>query len=168
MGELRVGHGYDVHPLVEGRPLVLAGVAIPFEKGLAGHSDADVITHAVCDALLGAAGLKDIGQLFPDSDPRFRGIESLKLLKEVVDLLSEKGWRVINVDVTVVCQSPKLAPYREEMIRRLREAMGEGAVNIKATTTEHLGFIGRGEAIAAHAVSLITKGQDLTGCRDRL
>ncbi|WP_456434154.1 2-C-methyl-D-erythritol 2,4-cyclodiphosphate synthase [Thermosulfuriphilus sp.] len=158
MINFRVGHGYDVHALVEGRPLILAGVSIPYHRGLLGHSDADVITHALCDALLGAAGLRDIGHFFPDSDPRFRDIESLKLLGEVAKLLADRGWAVGNADITVICQEPKLAPYRQEMIRRLKVALGGGvAVNIKATTTEHLGFIGRGEAIAAHAVVLIVK-----------
>ena len=156
---MRVGHGYDVHRLTEGRKLILGGVEIPYKKGLLGHSDADVLTHAVMDALLGAAGLGDIGRHFPDSDDRYLGADSLMLLKEVVRLLAEKGFRVGNVDATVIAQRPKLMPYIPEMHRNLAAVMGteEDAVNVKATTEEKLGFTGEGLGIAAHAVALIEK-----------
>ncbi|MBR4474932.1 MAG: 2-C-methyl-D-erythritol 2,4-cyclodiphosphate synthase [Oscillospiraceae bacterium] len=156
---MRVGHGYDVHRLTEGRKLILGGVEIPYEKGLLGHSDADVLTHAVMDALLGAAGLGDIGRHFPESDDRYLGADSLMLLKEVVCLLAEKGFRVGNVDATVIAQRPKLMPYISEMRRNLAAVMGteEDAVNVKATTEEKLGFTGEGLGIAAHAVALIER-----------
>ena len=156
---MRIGHGYDVHRLVEGRKLVLGGVTIPYEKGLLGHSDADVLTHALMDALLGAAALGDIGQHFPDSDDRFLGADSLVLLRTVCAMLTEKGYRVENADVTVIAQRPKLAPYIPEMRRRLAEAMGleEDSVNVKATTEEKLGFTGEGAGIAAHAVALLSR-----------
>ena len=156
---MRVGHGYDVHRLTEGRKLILGGVEIPYKKGLLGHSDADVLTHAVMDALLGAAGLGDIGRHFPDSDDRYLGADSLILLKEVVRLLAEKGFRVGNVDATVIAQRPKLMPYIPEMRRNLAAVMGteEDAVNVKATTEEKLGFTGEGLGIAAHAVALIER-----------
>ncbi len=156
---MRIGHGYDVHRLVEGRKLILGGVEIPYEKGLLGHSDADVLTHALMDALLGAAGLGDIGQHFPDNDDRFLGADSLKLLEEVVALLGEKGYHVGNADVTVIAQRPKLASYIPEMRKRLASAMqtDEDAINVKATTEEKLGFTGEGLGIAAHAVALIVK-----------
>ena len=156
---MRVGHGYDVHRLTEGRKLILGGVEIPYKKGLLGHSDADVLTHAVMDALLGAAGLGDIGRHFPDSDDRYLGADSLMLLKEVVRLLAEKGFRVGNVDATVIAQRPKLMPYIPEMRRNLAAVMGteEDAVNVKATTEEKLGFTGEGLGIAAHAVALIER-----------
>lgn len=154
---MRIGQGYDVHRLVEGRALILGGVTIPYEKGLLGHSDADVLTHALMDALLGAAALGDIGQLFPDKDPAYEGADSLVLLKTVCDLLKEKGFRIGNVDITVVAQRPKLAPYREEMRRRLAEVMELelSCVSVKATTEEGLGFTGTGEGISATAIALL-------------
>ena len=159
MTKLRVGHGYDVHRLVEGRALILGGVTVPFERGLLGHSDADVLTHAVMDALLGAAALGDIGKLFPDSDAAYAGADSIALLERVTALLREHGWQVGNVDATVVAQAPKLAPYIPEMRRRLAEAMGldVDCVSVKATTEERLGFTGSGEGMAAHAVALIER-----------
>lgn len=154
---MRIGHGYDVHRLVEGRKLILGGVEIPFEKGLLGHSDADVLAHAVMDALLGAAALGDIGKLFPDSDPAYTGADSLLLLRRVTDVLAEHGYTVGNVDATVLAQRPKLASYIPEMREKLSAAMGvdPGQVSVKATTEEGLGFTGTGEGIAAHAVALI-------------
>ena len=154
---MRIGHGYDVHRLTEGRKLILGGVEIPYEKGLLGHSDADVLAHAVMDALLGAAGLGDIGRHFPDNDDRYLGANSLDLLKEVCRLLKEKGYRVGNVDATVIAQRPKLMSYIPEMRKNLADAMNidEDAVNVKATTEEKLGFTGEGLGIAAHAVALI-------------
>ena len=154
---MRIGHGYDVHRLVEGRRLILGGVEIPFEKGLLGHSDADVLTHAIMDALLGAAALGDIGQLFPDSDPQFAGADSLALLEQVAARLRAAGCRVGNVDATVVAQKPKLAGHIPQMRENLARAMGvdPGRVSVKATTEEHLGFTGAGEGIAAHAVCLV-------------
>ena len=159
MTKLRVGHGYDVHRLVEGRALILGGVTVPFDRGLLGHSDADVLTHAVMDALLGAAALGDIGQMFPDSDAAYAGADSIALLERVTALLREHGWQVGNVDATVVAQAPKLAPYIPEMRRRLAEAMGldVDCVSVKATTEERLGFTGSGEGMAAHAVALIER-----------
>ncbi len=154
---MRIGHGYDVHRLTEDRKLILGGVEIPYEKGLLGHSDADVLTHALMDALLGAAALGDIGKLFPDSDDRYLGADSLVLLKEVCRRLAEKNYRIGNIDVTVIAQRPKLAPYILAMRSRLAEAMGveEDRVSVKATTEEKLGFTGEGLGIAAHAVALI-------------
>ena len=154
---MRIGHGYDVHRLVEGRDLILGGVKIPFEKGLLGHSDADVLTHAVMDALLGAAALGDIGKHFPDSDPAYRGANSLTLAREVAALLRAKNYRVGNVDATVLAQAPKLAPHIVQMRENLAEALGvpTDAISVKATTEEGLGFTGTGEGIAAHAVCLI-------------
>ena len=159
MTKLRVGHGYDVHRLTEGRALILGGVAVPFDRGLLAHSDADVLTHAVMDALLGAAALGDIGKLFPDSDEVYAGADSIALLERVTALLREHGWQVGNVDATVVAQAPKLAPYIPEMRRRLAEAMGldVDCVSVKATTEERLGFTGSGEGMAAHAVALIER-----------
>ena len=159
MTKLRVGHGYDVHRLVEGRALILGGVTVPFDRGLLGHSDADVLTHAVMDALLGAAALGDIGKLFPDSDAAYAGADSMLLLRRVTALLREHGWQVGNVDATVVAQAPKLSPYIPEMRRRLAEAMGldVDCVSVKATTEERLGFTGSGEGMAAHAVALIER-----------
>ncbi len=156
---MRIGHGYDVHRLTEGRKLILGGVEIPFEKGLLGHSDADVLSHAVMDALLGAAALGDIGQLFPDSDPAYAGADSLLLLRRVADVLAEHGYAVGNVDATVLAQRPKLAPHIPEMRERLAAAMGiePGRVSVKATTEEGLGFTGAGEGIAAHAVALLNE-----------
>ena len=157
MTGLRIGQGYDVHRLTEGRRLILGGVDVPYEKGLLGHSDADVLTHAVMDALLGAAALGDIGKLFPDSDPRFAGADSVALLRRVTALLREKGWQVVNVDATVVAQAPKLAPYTMQMRENLAAAMGTdvSCVSVKATTEEHMGFTGSGEGMAAHAAALI-------------
>ena len=154
---MRIGHGYDVHRLTENRKLILGGVEIPYEKGLLGHSDADVLAHAVMDALLGAAGLGDIGRHFPDNDDRYLGADSLVLLKEVCRLLKEKGYRVGNVDATVIAQRPKLMAYIPEMRKNLADAMNvdADAVNVKATTEEKLGFTGEGLGIAAHAVALI-------------
>ena len=154
---MRIGQGYDVHRLVEGRRLVLGGVDIPWEKGLLGHSDADVLTHAVMDALLGAAGLGDIGKHFPDTDPAYKGADSLKLLERVVVLLEERGFAVGNVDATVLAQRPKLTPYIPKMRENLARVMGvdPSRVNVKATTEEGLGFTGSGEGMAAHAVALI-------------
>lgn len=154
---MRIGHGYDVHRLVEGRSLILGGVRIPFEKGLDGHSDADVLTHAVMDALLGAAAMGDIGKLFPDTDDRYLGADSIALLREVDRRLTEAGYRLGNLDVTVIAQRPKLAPYINQMRQNLAAAlhMELQNVSVKATTEEHLGFTGSGEGIAAHAVCLL-------------
>ncbi len=156
---MRIGHGYDVHRLVEGRALILGGVTIPYEKGLLGHSDADVLTHAVMDALLGAAAMGDIGRHFPDTDPAYRGADSLKLLKAVSKLLTQAGYAPANIDVTVIAQRPKLLPYipamRENIARVL--ALSPDCVNIKATTEEHLGFTGDGSGMACHAVCLLQK-----------
>ena len=159
MTEMRVGHGYDVHRLSEGRRLVLGGVDIPWERGLLGHSDADVLTHAVMDALLGAAGMGDIGQHFPDSDPAYTGADSLKLLEHVMSLLRRAGWSVGNVDATVLAQRPKLSPHIAQMRENLAEAVGvtSDRVNVKATTEEGLGFTGTGEGMAAHAVALLLR-----------
>ena len=159
MSEFRIGHGYDVHRLAEGRKLILGGVDIPWEKGLLGHSDADVLTHAVMDALLGAAGLGDIGKHFPDTDPAYTGADSLKLLGHVVGLLGERGFAVGNVDATILAQRPKLAPHIPLMRDNLAQVIGvdPGRVNVKATTEEGLGFTGSGEGMAAHAVALIEK-----------
>ena len=156
---MRIGHGYDVHRLVEGRKLILGGVDIPFEKGLLGHSDADVLAHAVSDALLGAAALGDIGKHFPDTDPTYAGADSLKLLKHVVKLLNEKGWKVGNVDATILAQRPKLAPHIPVMVQNLAACLGVeiDQVNVKATTEEKLGFTGSGDGMAAHAVCLLEK-----------
>ena len=154
---MRIGHGYDVHRLVEGRKLILGGVEIPFEKGLLGHSDADVLAHAVMDAVLGAAALGDIGQHFPDNDPAYAGADSLELARHVTRILSEHGYRVENIDATILCQRPKLAPHIPAMRANLAAAFGlpVDAVSVKATTEEHLGFTGEGLGIAAHAVALI-------------
>jgi len=154
---MRVGIGYDVHRLVEGRSLVLGGVMIPYHLGLEGHSDADVLVHAVMDALLGAAGAGDIGIHFPDTDPRYRGVSSLLLLRQVMEHLDRLGWSVGNVDAVIVAQAPKLAPYREQMQQNLAREMrvAPQQVGVKATTTEGLGFTGHGEGIAAQAVALI-------------
>lgn len=159
MPDIRIGHGYDVHRLVEGRRLVLGGVAIPFDKGLLGHSDADVLTHAVMDAILGALALGDIGSHFPDSDEKYRGIDSLLLAAHVYALAAEKGYAVSNIDATVIAQLPKLAPYTAEMRSNLAKVFGVPAdrVNVKATTEEGLGFTGSGDAIAAHAAVLMVK-----------
>ncbi len=157
---MRIGHGYDVHRLVEGRPLILGGVTVPYEKGLLGHSDADVLAHAVMDALLGAAALGDIGRHFPDNDPAYKGADSLMLARAVAEKLAAAGWRVGNVDATVLCQAPKLAPHIPAMRKNLAAALGveEGRVSVKATTEEKLGFTGAGQGIAAHATALLEEG----------
>lgn len=159
MTNLRIGHGYDVHRLVEGRPLILGGVTVPYEKGLLGHSDADVLTHAVMDALLGAAGLPDIGNLFPDNDKAFFNISSIYLLQQVALKLKEADVAVVNIDATLVAQAPKIAPYRLEMRQNIASALGIALeqVGVKATTEEHLGFTGDGSGMAAHAVVLLEK-----------
>ena len=159
MTNLRIGHGYDVHRLVEGRRLILGGVDIPWEKGLLGHSDADVLVHAIMDALTGAARLGDIGKLFPDTDPAYAGISSVKLLREVGRLLGERGFEVVNIDATLLAQAPKVGPYRPQMAANVAEALAidPEQVNIKATTEEGLGFTGDGSGMAAHAVVLLEK-----------
>lgn len=156
---IRIGHGFDVHGFAEGRRLIIGGVDIPYARGLLGHSDADVLLHAICDALLGAAALGDIGKHFPDSDPRFKGIDSRKLLRHVAQALAGHGWRVGNVDATIIAQAPKMAPHIAAMRKHIAEDLGIPAeqVNVKATTTERLGFTGREEGIAAEAVCLINK-----------
>lgn len=155
--KFRIGQGYDVHKLVEGRKLILGGVEIPYEKGLLGHSDADVITHAVMDALLGACALGDIGKHFPDTDERYKGADSIQLLVRVGEILKEHGYKVGNIDATIIAQRPKLLPYRAQMQRNIAEALGidAGQVSIKATTEEGLGFTGTGEGISAQAVALV-------------
>jgi len=157
--KLRIGSGYDVHRLVSGRKLTIGGVTIPFERGLKGHSDADVLVHAVCDAVLGAAGLGDIGRHFPDSDPAYKDISSLILLKRCANMMEEQGYSIENIDCTIFAQAPKLEPYKEEMEHKIAAAIeiSSESVNVKATTTEGLGFEGKGEGIAAHAVVLIAK-----------
>jgi len=161
-GEVRTGIGYDVHRLTEGRPLILGGVTIPFEKGLLGHSDADVLTHAIMDALLGAAALDDIGQLFPDTDDTYRGASSIALLGQVGQTLRANGWETVNIDAVVVAQSPKLAPYREDMRQNIANAlhMDAARINIKATTEEGLGFTGSGAGMAAQAVCTLCFRQE--------
>ena len=156
---MRIGHGYDVHKLVEDRPLILGGVEVPYEKGLLGHSDADVALHALMDALLGAAALGDIGKHFPDSDPAYKGASSLALLSHVAGLLDREGWRVENADLTIVAQRPKLAAYLPQMVQAIAGTLGvrPDQINVKATTEEGLGFTGTGQGIAAHAVALIEK-----------
>ena len=156
---MRGGHGYDVHRLVSGRKLILGGVEIPWEMGLLGHSDADVLVHAVMDALLGAAGLWDIGHAFPDNDPAYAGIDSMLLLAEVRDMLTEKGYTVGNVDATILAQRPKLAPHIPQMRRNIAQVLEveEDCINVKATTEEGLGFTGSGEGMAAHAVALLER-----------
>jgi 2-C-methyl-D-erythritol 2,4-cyclodiphosphate synthase len=158
---MRVGQGFDVHALVPGRRLVIGGVQIAFDRGLLGHSDGDVLLHAICDALLGAAGLGDIGQHFPDGDGRYRGADSLGLLREVGQRLSALRWQVVNVDATIIAQAPRMAPHVPDMVRNVAQALGlaSAQVNVKAKTTERLGFAGRGEGIAAEAVALI-QGHD--------
>ena len=157
---MRIGHGYDVHRLVEERALILGGVDIPHTKGLLGHSDADVLTHAIMDALLGAAGLWDIGHAFPDTDPAYKGISSLLLLERVMEMLRSKGYSVGNIDATILAQKPKLAPYIPQMRENIARIIGidAGAVNIKATTEEGLGFTGTEQGVAAHAVALLIEG----------
>lgn len=160
MNDIRVGHGFDVHALVEGRKLIIGGVDIPFERGLAGHSDADVLLHAICDALLGGAGLGDIGRHFPDTDKAYAGIDSRILLRRVAEQLRERGWQTGNVDATIIAQAPKMAPHIARMTAHIADDLGIAIdrVNVKATTTEKLGFTGRGEGIAAEAVCLIVRG----------
>lgn len=154
---MRIGHGYDVHRLVPNRKLILGGVEIPYEKGLLGHSDADVLAHAVMDALLGAAAMGDIGMLFPDTDPKYAGADSLVLLREVIRVINGAGYRVGNLDATIIAQAPKLSPYREQMRENIARAINGDItqVSIKATTEEKLGFTGSGEGIAVHAVALL-------------
>lgn len=156
---MRIGHGFDVHPLVSGRRCIIGGVDIPHDKGLDGHSDADVLLHAICDALLGAAALGDIGKHFPNTDPRFKGIDSRELLRHVAALLREKGYAPVNVDGTVIAEAPKLAPHILAMRANISADLGldDDCVNVKATTSERLGFTGRGEGIAAEAVCLLRK-----------
>ncbi len=156
---MRIGHGYDVHRLVEGRKLILGGVDIPWEKGLLGHSDADVLLHAIADAILGAIAAGDIGKHFPDTDPRYKGADSLKLLAHVMHLADDKGYRLGNLDATIVAQRPKLAPHIQRMRENIAAVLAAevGRVNVKATTTEELGFAGRGEGIAAYAVVLMER-----------
>lgn len=156
---IRIGHGYDVHRLVSGRKLILGGVEISYEKGLDGHSDADVLLHAICDAIIGALSLGDIGKLYPDSDDKFLNINSRILLKDVAKRMTEAGYIIGNVDATVIAQSPKLSPYIDQMRKNIAEDLStnEQDVNVKATTEEHLGFTGRGEGISAHAVCIIVK-----------
>lgn len=156
---MRIGQGYDVHKLVEGRDLILGGVTIPYEKGLLGHSDADVLIHAIMDALLGAAALGDIGQHFPDTDPRYKGISSIELLKHVGALLDKNHYIIENIDATIICQRPKLALYRPQMAANIAEALhlNIGQVSIKATTEEGLGFTGSGEGISSQAITLLTE-----------
>lgn len=162
MTALRIGQGYDVHRLTEGRKLILGGVEIPWERGLLGHSDADVLLHAIMDALLGAAGLGDIGRLFPDSDPAYAGISSLELLRRVADTLGEKGFSVVNLDATLVAQAPKVGPYRRQMEENIAAglAIPVERVNVKATTEEGLGFTGSGAGMAAQAIALLEQHKD--------
>ena len=164
---MRIGTGYDVHKLVEGRKLILGGVEIPYEKGLLGHSDADVLVHAIMDALLGAAALGDIGLHFPDKDPAYKGADSLDLARRVSGILAENGYLIENIDSTVIAQAPKLRPYIDEMRANIAEALDLDVtrVSVKATTEEHLGFTGRGEGISAQAVALITSPRDLIADR---
>ena len=158
MIDMRIGQGFDVHALVAGRKLIIGGVDIPYEKGLDGHSDADVLLHAICDALLGAAGLGDIGRHFPDTDPRYKGADSRVLLRAVAEKIAAAHYAVANVDATIIAQAPKMAPHAERMAANIAADLGiaRGAVNIKAKTTERLGFTGRGEGIAAEAVALLS------------
>ena len=153
----RAGLGFDLHPLVAGRPLVLGGVTVPAERGLDGHSDADVLTHAVCEALLGAMALGDLGRLFPDTDPRYKGVSSLALLRSVMELLAAKGARLVNVDATVICQSPRLGPFLPEMAKQLAASLGvdPDRVSVKAKSPERLGLLGREEGIAAMVVASV-------------
>jgi 2-C-methyl-D-erythritol 2,4-cyclodiphosphate synthase len=159
MSEMRVGHGYDVHALVPGRRLILGGVDIPHSQGLLGHSDADALLHAITDAILGAAGLGDIGTLFPDTDAAFKDADSKELLRQAVARVAAAGWHVVNVDSTVVAQRPKIAPHVAAMRQNIAQCVGveAGSVNVKGKTTEHLGFVGRGEGVAAYAVVLVSR-----------
>ncbi len=158
---MRIGHGYDVHRLTEGRDLILGGVKIPYEKGLLGHSDADVCVHALMDAILGAAALGDIGQHFPDTDERYKGADSLELLREVCEMIDNLGYAIGNADITIIAQKPKLAPFIEQMRENIADVCGLDThyINVKATTTEHLGFEGRGEGISTHAVVLLMQAE---------
>ncbi|BBO73584.1 2-C-methyl-D-erythritol 2,4-cyclodiphosphate synthase [Desulfosarcina widdelii] len=153
----RIGLGYDIHRLEKGRPLIIGGVTIPFDKGLLGHSDADVLVHAACDALLGAAGMGDIGEHFPDTDPRYRGADSIDLLKTVYAKIAKEGWALVNLDATIFAQAPKMTPHKEDMVGRMADCMAveRHRINIKATTTEGLGAIGHGDGIAAMCVALL-------------
>ena len=171
---IRVGMGYDVHKLTEGRDLILGGVKIPWELGLLGHSDADVVVHAIMDALLGAAALRDIGRHFPDTDPQYKGISSILLLQKVGALLKEKGYQIVNIDATIIAQKPKLLPHIDQMIKNVADALelSEDQVNIKATTEEGLGFTGSGEGISSQAIcslnsvsNYIYGAADMTNCR---
>ena len=159
---MRIGHGYDVHKLVEGRPLIVGGVTIPYDKGLQGHSDADVLCHAVADALLGAAALGDIGKLFPDTDERFKDADSIKLLREVANRVEAEGYLINNIDATIIAQAPKMSPYVERMRLNIAVACGVdvGCINVKATTEEGMGFTGEGLGISAHAVCTIERRND--------
>ena len=154
---MRIGQGFDVHALVDGRKLIIGGVEIPYHLGLLGHSDADVLLHAICDALLGACALGDIGRHFPDSDARYKGIDSRELTRHVMRLVAEQGYRVVNLDATIIAQAPKMAPHIPTMVANIAADLGvaPGAINVKATTTEQLGFTGRGEGIAAQAICLL-------------
>lgn len=157
--DMRIGHGYDVHKTVYGRKFILGGVDIPSDKGLLGHSDADVLVHAVMDAMLGAAALGDIGLHFPDTDPAYKGISSLKLLEKTAELIKNRGWTVVNIDATVIAQAPRLRPFIEKMTENIAGVLkaDPACINVKATTEEGLGFTGRGEGVAAHAVCLLQK-----------
>lgn len=159
MSASRVGLGYDVHALAEGRRLVLGGVDVPFERGLLGHSDADVLVHALMDAIVGAMRAGDIGRLFPDTDPAYAGISSLELLRRVAQLMRDEGWRLVDADTVLVLEAPRISPYRDEMRARMADALGVEVerVGVKATTTEGLGFAGRSEGVAAHAVVLLER-----------
>ncbi len=158
---MRVGIGYDVHKLVAGRPLILGGIVIPFGKGLLGHSDADVLVHAICDALLGAAGIGDVGLHFPDTDPKFKDVASLKLLAATSDMIRGDRFAVVNIDATIFAEAPKIEPYRQDMRQNLARTLeiDPGCINIKATTTEGLGYVGRGEGIAAMSVVLLNQNE---------
>jgi 2-C-methyl-D-erythritol 2,4-cyclodiphosphate synthase len=157
VAEIRVGTGYDAHALADGVPLVLGGVELDHPRGLAGHSDGDVIAHALIDALLGASGLGDVGGLFPSGEARYEGISSLDLLRDAYAQVREAGWRLVNADCVLIGEEPRIASHRDEMRRRLQEAIGEGEVNVRATTTDRLGFTGRGEGLAAQAVALVKR-----------
>ena len=156
---MKIGHGYDVHKLVEGRKLIIGGVDIPYNKGLLGHSDADVLTHAIMDAILGACGLGDIGRHFPDSSDEFKGISSLELLRRVALIVDQSGFEIVNIDATIVMQKPKVAPYICDMVSNIAKILDieQGRINVKATTEEHLGFTGRLEGVSAHAVASVKK-----------
>ena len=160
---MRIGHGYDVHRLVEGRKLILGGVYIPYEKGLLGHSDADVLVHSIMDSILGALALGDIGKLFPDNDPAFKDIDSMLLLEKVSERMAEKGYRIGNLDCTVIAQAPKLSPFIQEMKNKIASVLNCNidVINIKATTEEKLGFTGSGEGISAHAVALLVREENV-------